>query len=701
VKVSEALDNIRKFDLVLPEFQREYVWTKEQAKQLLVSLIRGYPVGGLLFWRTDSPPELKNVTRLPDKLGSVLILLDGQQRLTTLHMFLTGQIPAFYTAAEIENDPRDLHYNLNTGELQYYQASKMRDDPYWQRVVDCFRPDGVSEYDIVKKKNLDGQAAFDLAKMLSTHLNAVRNIPNVDLPEQIVPSQATLDEAIDIFDRVNSQGTKLTDAELALTHVTSKWSLARREMKAKMEECAERDFEFGLTFMTRALTTTVTSRALFETVHDRPATELREGWDKVKRILDYLTAFLPQQAYIHSTADLNTTNALIPLVAYLSLNDGKFPSQESVKHAINWLYAALMWARYTSQTDQRLEADVSLVSKDTLPWEALRSQIRDQRGRIEVEPSDFAGRGAQSPFYRATFILAKAHNAIDWFNGLPIAKTHGKAYGIHSHHIFPQGVLYKNGFDRDDYTHRQLVNEIANRAFLTAESNVSLSDRLPEEYLPLVEKQYPGALASQFVPMDPGLWKVERYRDFLAARRASIARKLNEFMTSLISKPEETRHRPIAELIKLGEGYTLEFKSTLQWDVVQRRQNTHLRKNVLKTVAAFMNSEGGTLVVGVEDDGTVLGIEQDLKLTKQSLDAFENLLLSSLGESLGAGLAPLFRVRFEGVNGKQVCVVDVERSPEPVFADEEGKKTFYVRLGNTTRNLDPEETHRYIEMNWN
>lgn len=701
MKVSEALDNIRKFDLVLPEFQREYVWTKEQAKQLLVSLIRGYPVGGLLFWRTDSPPELKNVTRLPDKLGSVLILLDGQQRLTTLHMFLTGQIPAFYTAAEIENDPRDLHYNLNTGELQYYQASKMRDDPYWQRVVDCFRPDGVSEYDIVKKKNLDGQAAFDLAKMLSTHLNAVRNIPNVDLPEQIVPSQATLDEAIDIFDRVNSQGTKLTDAELALTHVTSKWSLARREMKAKMEECAERDFEFGLTFMTRALTTTVTSRALFETVHDRPATELREGWDKVKRILDYLTAFLPQQAYIHSTADLNTTNALIPLVAYLSLNDGKFPSQESVKHAINWLYAALMWARYTSQTDQRLEADVSLVSKDTLPWEALRSQIRDQRGRIEVEPSDFAGRGAQSPFYRATFILAKAHNAIDWFNGLPIAKTHGKAYGIHSHHIFPQGVLYKNGFDRDDYTHRQLVNEIANRAFLTAESNVSLSDRLPEEYLPLVEKQYPGALASQFVPMDPGLWKVERYRDFLAARRASIARKLNEFMTSLISKPEETRHRPIAELIKLGEGYTLEFKSTLQWDVVQRRQNTHLRKNVLKTVAAFMNSEGGTLVVGVEDDGTVLGIEQDLKLTKQSLDAFENLLLSSLGESLGAGLAPLFRVRFEGVNGKQVCVVDVERSPEPVFADEEGKKTFYVRLGNTTRNLDPEETHRYIEMNWN
>lgn len=432
MKVSEALDNIRKLDVVLPEFQREYVWTKEQAKQLLVSLIRGYPVGGLLFWRTDSPPELKNVSQLPDKLGSVLILLDGQQRLTTLHMLVTGEIPSFYTAAEIQNDPRDLHYNLNTGELQYYQASKMRDDPHWQRVVDCFRPNEVNEYDIVKTKKLEGQAAFDLAKILSTHLTALRAIREVDLPEQIVPSHATLDEAIDIFDRVNSQGTKLTDAELALTHITSKWSLARREMKAKMEECGNRGFALGLTFMTRALTTAVTSRALFETVHDRSAEELQEGWSRLVRVLDYLTTFLPQQAHIHSTADLNTTNALIPLVAYLSLNKGKFPSQESVKHAINWLYAALMWARYTSQTDQRLEADVSLVSKETLPWEALRSQIRDQRGRIAVEPSDFAGRGAQSPFYRATFILAKAHNAIDWFNGLPIAKTHGKAYGIHS-----------------------------------------------------------------------------------------------------------------------------------------------------------------------------------------------------------------------------------------------------------------------------
>ena len=95
MKISEVLDSIRKYDLVLPEFQREYVWTREQAKQLMVSLVKSYPVGGLLVWKTDQPPELKNVDKLPERLGTIQVLLDGQQRLTTLHMLITGDIPSY------------------------------------------------------------------------------------------------------------------------------------------------------------------------------------------------------------------------------------------------------------------------------------------------------------------------------------------------------------------------------------------------------------------------------------------------------------------------------------------------------------------------------------------------------------------------------------------------------------------------------
>ena len=91
--ISQAISDIRTQDLVLPEFQREYVWSKEQAKQLLVSLTRKYPVGDLLFWKTQEPPELKNVDEMPDKLGTAQVILDGQQRLTTLYMLVTWRNP--------------------------------------------------------------------------------------------------------------------------------------------------------------------------------------------------------------------------------------------------------------------------------------------------------------------------------------------------------------------------------------------------------------------------------------------------------------------------------------------------------------------------------------------------------------------------------------------------------------------------------
>ena len=700
MKIRELLDGIRKQDLVLPEFQREYVWTLEQAKQLIVSLSRRYPVGGLLLWKTDKPPELKNIKELPEKLGTVQVLLDGQQRLTTLYMLITGNIPGFYTEQEIENDPRNLYVNLSDLDFQYYQPSRMKGDSYWQRVVDCFDTKGDIKPIKIAQEKADGeeQDPMDLAQQLMDNLTQIRAIADVDLPEQIVPSEAILDEAIDVFDRVNSQGTKLTDAELALTHVTGKWPIARRELKAKIEDCADIGFDFGLTFMTRALTTAVTNRALFETIHPRPRHELENGWNKLVKILDYLLTILPQKAFINSTDDMNTTNALIPLVTYLSANGGIFADDKTIRNALNWLYAALMWARYTGQTDQRLEADVQLVVREAEPWDALRSNIVEQRGRIEVKDSDFEGRGAQHPLYKATFILAKAHSAVDWFNGLPLAQPHGKSYGLQSHHVFPQAVLYRSGWDSENYTHRQAVNEIANRAFLTATTNLQISDKPPDEYLPEIEEKYPGALSAQFVPVEPLLWRVDCFGDFLTERRKIIARELNEFMMSLISKTEEV-HRPITELIGAGESHVVEFKSTLQWDVVRGGQNKGLRQWTLKTIAAFLNSQGGTLLLGVEDDGNIYGLDRDLALVK-SRDEFEQLLVSLITATMGPAIAPCYRIRFEDVGAKTVCVVAVERFSEPVFMKSDNSKVFYVRIGNTSRGLDHEETLKYVEANW-
>ncbi len=698
--ISELLSDIRKRDLVLPEFQREYVWSRDQAKQLMVSLLKGYPVGGLLFWKTDQPPDLKNIDKLPEKLGTVSVILDGQQRLTTLYMLITGDIPTYYTRAEIENDPRDLFFNIGDGEFQYYQASRMKDNPLWRRVIECFDGNEINVFEIAKKNAGSDAEAFALAQKYNDQLTRLRQIKAMDLPVQVVPSHATLDEAIDIFDRVNSLGTKLTDAELALTHITGKWPTARREIKAKIASLARHNFEFDLNFMTRALTGVVVQRALFETIHQTPRADLQAGWERLRKILDYLVGVLAQGAFIHSTRDLNTTNVLIPWVVYLARQDGRFPDNKALKRAIHWLYAAQTWARYTSQTDQRLEHDVLLVVKEESPWQALCEQIIDQRGRIEVKGSDLEGRGVPHPLFRMLYVLAKAHGAVDWFNGMPLGTTVGKAYQIHAHHIFPQSVLYKNGFDPENHLDRTVVNEIANRAWLTADTNLDISNRLPEQYLPEVQERFPGALEHQFVPLNPDLWKVAAFREFLDARRELMARKLNEFMAALIGEPEPTRRRPVQELIALGESSNLEFKTTLQWDVVQRQINKGLRLSVLKTIAAFMNSDGGTLIIGVEDNGAVYGLDDDLNTVQQSTDKYLQLLFALIAENMGPQYSALVKVRIEPINGKQVCVVDVDKAPEAVFVAGQRGKEFYIRVGNTTRALDPEQAVSYIDNNW-
>ena len=526
-QVSLSSNGIRTQDLVLPEFQREYVWTREQAKQLLVSLTRKYPVGGLLFWKTQEPPELKNLVEVPEKLGTVQVILDGQQRLipsccdaaiyaywgsrsatkgqaglkpaatvwqftayskrngiTTLYMLVTGDIPPYYVSEDITSDVRDLYYNVDDGDFQYFQPVRMRDNPRWVRVVDCFSGDSVDVFSIAKGTVGEDGDAFQTAQSYHSTLGKLRAIQDVDLPAQVIPTEASLDDAIDVFDRVNSLGTKLTDADLALTHVTGKWSQARKTLKAKIGQLKQQRFEFDLTFMTRALVCTVTDHALFEHIHPVLRPQLEEGWGRLSKILDYTTSILPSHAYIHSTRDMSTTNPLIPIVRFLGLNGGKFPSAASLRRGLHWLYVSQIHQRYTGQTDGRLEHDVTIVNREGSPWQSLLNQIVDQRGRVEVLPDDFEGRGAGHPLYRMSLVLVKAHGAVDWFNGLSLAAPVGDTYGIHSHHIFPQSILYRNGYSSDSHLDRQMVNAIANRAFLTRETNLSIGNRVPEEYLP-------------------------------------------------------------------------------------------------------------------------------------------------------------------------------------------------------------------------
>lgn len=171
-------------------------------------------------------------------------------------------------------------------------------------------------------------------------------------------------------------------------------------------------------------------------------------------------------------------------------------------------------------------------------------------------------------------------------------------------------------------------------------------------------------------------------------------RQLRRFLTT-IRKIGDLR--PISELIKLPESPQLEYKSTFQWDVKQNRKNEDLRLSVLKTIAAFLNCEGGTLIIGVEDNGNIFGLEKDLSLLSTGhLDQFEQTIMNLVCDRIGANFSKLLKTRFETIEGNDVCAIDVKKSTRPVFLKSSKGLEFYIRAGNTSRSLDIPDLYDHL-----
>jgi len=703
-KISKLLDAVKELEIVVPEFQREYVWSLEQAKELMVSLFQEYPTGSILVWETNSPPEIKNNAVRRERMGWIKVLLDGQQRLTTLYLLLKGGIPPYYKESDITHDPRHLYFNLRTAEFRYYQRQEMEDSPFWKSVVSCFN-DKLDAFTLVENLHLeDANERLAIGKTVNENLVRLRAIGDIDYYVQSVPQGLDIDKSIVIFDRVNSMGTKLTDAELVLTHIAGKWPQARRVMKQKIEDYEKAGFFFELDLLTRCFVVLLTNSALFEKmteeVYQKTSEETyKEIWERLVKVLDYLIPILKQSAYIGGSKDMSTNNVLVPLVAYLSKNGGLF--ETGLKNQfLYWMFLALIWGRYSGQTDQRLDRDVYLAINSSQPVSDLINEIEDQRGRIEIKPADLEGRGSGNPLHRMLYVIAKFNKATDWANGGSLQDTMGDYYSIQSHHIFPQAFLYRNGYDSENHLDKKKVNEIGNRAFITRDANFDISDEDPAEYLKKVIEKYPEALKQQMIPTDSSLWQVGNYNDFLVARRKMIADSINSFLTNLKGQEIEEAVN-YQEIIKGGENDYVEFKSSLRWDYEQGNVNKSMEHVIVKTISAFMNSEGGKLFIGISDTGVVLGIEKDCATLKnKNKDGFLLQLTQVINQYLGKAFNQYAGIKIIQIGDKEVCVVDVMSSAMPVFLKNADKEEFYIRASASSQPMSMREANEYIRTHW-
>src|SRR3954464_14563980 len=255
MKVSTILDHIDNGHMALPEFQRGYVWNRDQVRGLFDSLYRRHPVGGLLVWAT----EAKTAAHRGDgelAAGIVKLLLDGQQRMTSLYGVVRGRPPKFFDGNA--QTFTGLRFHLDAETFAFYQPVKMQDDPLWIDVTELMKKGnaGLGEF-VARLSALPDQAAKvgDYVGRLSRLLG----ITDIDLyVEEVTGIDKTLDVVVDIFNRVNSGGTKLSKGDLALAKICADWPEARDTMKAKLKEWAKADYHFNLDWLLRSVNTALT-----------------------------------------------------------------------------------------------------------------------------------------------------------------------------------------------------------------------------------------------------------------------------------------------------------------------------------------------------------------------------------------------------------------------------------------------------------
>lgn len=199
MEIRAIMDKIDEYQLFVPSFQREYVWKRDDAKSLIDSLIKEYPTGSILTWETSKPPHLRGKYKYKKEQGAVKLLLDGQQRVTTLYMLIKGEVPPYYTSSEIKHDPRGLRVNVETLELSYYSPKRMANDPRWCDVTELFNR-RIRTRDIEDKLGkLDILVTRELYNKIEDNLNTISQIVNRQYPEQTIPPKAKIRDAIDIF----------------------------------------------------------------------------------------------------------------------------------------------------------------------------------------------------------------------------------------------------------------------------------------------------------------------------------------------------------------------------------------------------------------------------------------------------------------------------------------------------------------------
>ena len=569
-KVGDLLNDVENGKVALPDLQRPFVWKDSKARDLLDSMLKGYPIGYIMLWKSPDGYETINHIGTNDKtyIQPDYLVIDGQQRLTALLAAIFG-----IKVKDKNYDARRIRIAFNplTREFAVWTEAYER-NPEWiseissvfeadiNHDVPKFRRQFIKEYNISRQKNGKDFLTDEEEETIETNLNDLLNLSIYTLPTLRINAKATEEDVAEIFVRVNSGGQKLTEKNFIETLL----AVYDNDVHDRIDKfCAKSRIPMDGTsynFILKADPSHLIRMAVavgFRRARLRYAYMLMRGKNletgvfskeerevnllKFKNALDKVTnlnnwhmfmGLFADAGYITSNIVASTNAIVFCYVLYLiGKYDYKVPPVILQKIIKKWIFMSTITSFYTVSTESEVEkqladlrnvhtADAFVAFLDGV----ISTKFSDDYFNLTL-PADLMSAAATSPAWFGYIAALNVLGTPMLFSTTTLAAkllpgASGDKKAIDKHHIFPKNYLTGIGYtsDRDR-------NQVANFTYLDYNTNIDISDDSPAEYVDryhqkLGDEGYKKSCAENALPVD---FEKMSYPNFLEQRRKLMA----------------------------------------------------------------------------------------------------------------------------------------------------------------------------------
>ncbi len=758
--ISILLSWVQSKAIAIPEIQRPFVWETTKIRDLIDSLYKGYPVGYIIVWKNPDV-RLKDGTKSSGKK----VLIDGQQRITALRAAILGKtiIDKNYREQKVQIafHPIEEKFDTLTPAIKNDKTWIPNISKFMDNETGLF--DSIDEYceknpDIPRKtiqKNVQKLLDIKHKQVGLIELDAALDIETVtEIFIRINSAGVVLSQAdfamskIASYDTEDNFGVNLRKCIDYFCHLAKEPNFYK--------QISENDEEFGKTqyfpriawlknenddlydpnysdvlkvsftkeFKRGRMSDLVSllSGRNFET-REFEQDIMDESFQRLSNsVLDFINEthykrfvmIVKSCGFIDKNLIRSQNVINFAYILYLTLRDKKFDDSLIEKYVQKWILMSILTGRYSGSPESTYDYDIKQINKigvEKYLKSIEDSELSDAFWKVGLV-RELNKATVNNPFIKVFFASqAKANDK--GFLSADITVANMISHRGDVHHVFPKAYLRKKFISRSDY------NQIANYVYAQSEINIKIGKKAPADYMGEVLEQCKGGklkygsivdlkelnknLEQHCIPKNIFEMKIDDYETFLEERRKLIAAKIKDYYFCLYQKESKDEGGDHVSTIQTGENDYIEFKSSLKWSYHANQVDKKLERVIAKSISSFMNSDGGKLFIGVNDEGEILGLENDYKNVKNSnADGFLLKLVEVINNFIGKEYHQYIIPQVVKIENKDVCVVEVLNSGTPSYVkDENNKKEFYIRASASSQPMDTKEANDYIKSHWN